>query len=64
MLFDPIKLPDEDGKSFKIYLLDDCAVISIISYEKGNYGKYTRTVDTITNVVYEFDGTEIFNYEE
>ena len=64
LLFDPIKLPDEDGKSFKIYLVDDCAVISIISYEKGNYGKYTRTVDTITNVVYEFDGTEIFNYEE
>ena len=65
LLFDPIRLPDERGKSFEIYLLDDCAVVSTFSYKKGQYDTFDYSIiDTMTNVVYEFDGTEVFRYEK
>lgn len=67
LLFDPIKLPDGYDESFNIYLLDDCAVISTTLKKRDNYyGTYTGKA--VTNVFYEFDGTEIFrenfNYDE
>lgn len=64
LLFDPVKVPDESGKTFYLFVLDDCAVTTLISFKKSDYGLYTRTVDSVTDVFYEFDGTEFFSYIE